>query len=110
VQFLEGDRAQPVITGFGGKGTPGYVPTTLTLCDGTLPAARQGDLVQSGGTGTLITLAPTPATPLLPGILAPALGIGLSYYVSFSAVPPTALSADPLYGAVSIGSSKVRCG
>lgn len=40
VQFLEGDRAQPVITGFVGKGGPGFGPVSLDLGGvGALPVA-----------------------------------------------------------------------
>lgn len=47
VEFLEGDRALPVITGFGGKGDPGWVPSRLTL-GGTEgeACARSGDNVE----------------------------------------------------------------
>jgi uncharacterized Zn-binding protein involved in type VI secretion len=46
VCFIDGDRAQPVITHFAGADGVGFVPTQLTL-GGTAgpPAARQGDAV-----------------------------------------------------------------
>lgn len=47
VEFVEGDRAQPVVTHFAGKGGPGWVPVSLTLGGATgAPAARQGDAVE----------------------------------------------------------------
>jgi hypothetical protein len=47
VEFLEGDRTMPVISGFGGKGDPGFVPERLTL-GGTEgeACARSGDAVE----------------------------------------------------------------
>ncbi len=46
VQFVDGDRAQPVITHFAGADGVGFVPTQLTLGgDSGPPAARQGDAV-----------------------------------------------------------------
>jgi hypothetical protein len=46
VEFIEGDRAQPIITGFVGAQGPGFVPVKLVL-GGTSgePAARKGDSV-----------------------------------------------------------------
>lgn len=47
VQFLEGDRAQPIVTAFAGKDGAGFVPTQLMLGGaGGAPAARQGDAVE----------------------------------------------------------------
>lgn len=48
VTFVEGDRAQPIIVGFVGKGGPGFVPARLTLgAEGSAPnAAREGDTVR----------------------------------------------------------------
>jgi hypothetical protein len=48
VQFVEGDRTLPVITGFAGKAGPGFVPTLLTLASTGSPpkAAREGDSVR----------------------------------------------------------------
>lgn len=46
VEFIEGDPTQPIITGYAGKGAPGFVPVGLTLGGTTgAPAARQGDTV-----------------------------------------------------------------
>ncbi len=48
VEFIEGDRRLPIVTGFAGKDSPGFVPSTLTLCT-TGPgarAAREGDTVR----------------------------------------------------------------
>jgi hypothetical protein len=106
LEFIEGDRTMPILAGFAGKDGVGHVPVSLTLCGSTQAAARQGDLVQSGGVGTVVTL--TPVATLLPGPLAPCVGIGLPYLISFDAVPPTPILAAPLYGAISTGSPKVR--
>ena len=47
VQFLEGDRAQPIVTGFVGADGPGFVAVQLTLGgESGAPAARQGDMVE----------------------------------------------------------------
>ncbi|MDF3069179.1 MAG: hypothetical protein K0R38_4780 [Polyangiaceae bacterium] len=46
VEFIEGDRTQPVVTHFVGKDTPGFVPRELVLCGGHQPVARQGDTVE----------------------------------------------------------------
>jgi hypothetical protein len=106
VEFVEGDRAQPIITHFAGKhdGGPG-VPVSLTLCGSTQRVARQGDLVQSGGVGTTIIIG-------LLGTGAPpnqAVVAGVPYPVSFS-LDPLAVGplAAPLYGAISTGSPKVK--
>ena len=60
VEFIEGDRTLPIVTHFAGKDGKGHVPVSLTLCGSEQAAARQGDLVQSGDPGTVITLAPIP--------------------------------------------------
>ena len=103
VEFIEGDRTQPIITHFAGKDGAGFVPVELVLCGGTQAVARQGDLVQSGGVGAALILTP------VSGPSPPALLPGVPYLVSFS-VDPLAVgpTAAPLYGAVSTGSSKVR--
>lgn len=49
VQFVDGDRSDPVVTGFAGRGSNGSIPNKLILCDDSgagLPAARQGDTVK----------------------------------------------------------------
>ena len=45
VCFIDGDRAQPAIVGFVGKGGPGWLPEELSLCDGNAGIARVGDIV-----------------------------------------------------------------
>jgi hypothetical protein len=46
VQFIDGDRAQPVVTHFVGRGGPGHSPTKLELGGATgAEAARKGDVV-----------------------------------------------------------------
>ena len=56
----------------------------LHFGDNTVPIARQGDFVTSGGPGTLIQFTP------MPGNLAPSVIPGVPYYVSFSSI------TDPL--------------
>jgi hypothetical protein len=47
VSFIEGDPAQPVVTGYGGVGVSGFVPASVVLGgDVGAPAARQGDTVE----------------------------------------------------------------
>ncbi len=58
VEFIEGDRAQPVITHFAGKAGPGFVPTKLALANGTKGAARVDDEVEvTIPTGTFLVAA-----------------------------------------------------
>jgi hypothetical protein len=47
VEFIEGDRAQPIITGFGGRQAPGFVPVGIVVGDPSeaKAAARVGDPV-----------------------------------------------------------------
>lgn len=68
VAFVEGDRAQPRIFGYPGKGETGHVPTELSICGGTAPAAFEGCWVDvtiptgtelgSNGSGPAITVLP----------------------------------------------------
>jgi len=47
VQFVDGERSQPVITHFAGKSGAGFVPVSLALGAASgPPAARQGDAVE----------------------------------------------------------------
>lgn len=91
LSFDNGDPSKPTAALF----DPGSV-ISITFADGTQANARQGDLVVSGGVGTVVTFAPVvPAGgPMVPG--AP-------YLVSFSEVPPTPILASPLYGSVATG-------
>jgi hypothetical protein len=109
VEFIEGDRSQPIITGYTGKGGPAFSPVELAFCESTLRAARQGDLVQSGGVGTVVVLQP------VTGVGAPpnnAVVAGVPHLISFASTPTDqagiATGAKPLYGAISTGSPKVR--
>ncbi len=102
VEFIEGDRTMPVITHFAGKDGIGHSPVSLTFCGSEQAVARQGDLVQIGGVGTVMTLAPIPPSA------SPTIVPGVPYLVSFSSVPPTPLLASPIYGAIATGSPKVR--
>jgi len=103
VEFVEGDRAQPIVTGFAGKDGTGHVPDSLTLCGSGQRAARQGDLVQSGGVGCSVILTGAPLSPaggLLPGV---------PYLCSFTTNPlDVGPLAKPLFGAISTGSPKVK--
>ncbi len=64
VAFVNGDRTRPIVSGFVGKGGPGFVPALLAICDagGDAPfAARVGDAVKvTFPIGTLLTSANTP--------------------------------------------------
>ncbi len=100
VEFVEGDRAKPIVTGFAGKDGTGFVPDALELCGGGQRVARQGDLVQCGGTGAQIVLT---GAPLPDGGVA----VGVPYLVSFSSL---AVPQAPLYGSISTGSPKVTSG
>lgn len=58
VEFVEGDRAQPVLVGFAGVGKPGFVPAQIQFRGSTDVAARVGDLISVGPQlGQTITLA-----------------------------------------------------
>lgn len=83
VEFIAGDRADPEITGFAGRGQDGFVPQGITIgaADDTAPlAARQGDMVTSllppmVVTGTMmIAGTPTPFTGVAMSALQQALG------------------------------------
>jgi hypothetical protein len=102
VSFVNGDPSMPRVLGFEHGSY-----TAIKAGDDGLPTARQGDLVQCGGPGTVLTIMPTAPIPVVtptgPGSIVPMTPIlGL---VSFSAIPPTGATADPLYGTVSTGSS-----
>jgi hypothetical protein len=106
VQFIEGDRELPVITHFAGKGGQGHVPVSLVLAGGKRRAARQGDLVQVGGPGTMCTLMP------VSGVGAPpnnAIVAGIPCFISFDTTPPAppGLTAKPLNGAIMTASPLV---
>lgn len=106
VEFIEGDRAQPIITGFVGNQGPGFVPDKLVLGGDSGPAAaRVGDKVSSGGAGTYVTFMP-PVTPPPPGPPPPVV-CGTAYWVSFDQTPPTNVLAAALAGAITTGSSIV---
>jgi hypothetical protein len=87
VQFVEGDRAQPIITGFAGQDASGFVPVQLTLGgkEGA-PVARQGDAVE-------VLLPPAVFTGTISG--APASGV-----LAFPVMKTS--------GIITAGSSKVK--
>lgn len=84
IEFIAGDRADPEITGFAGRGQPGFLPQNLLLgaTDDSAPlAARQGDMVTVPLppmviTGTLLIAGtPTEFTGVAISELQQALGI-----------------------------------
>lgn len=88
VQFIEGDRTRPVVTLFGGNGTPGWLPDTLTL-GGTSgpPIAREGDTVE-------VLLPPAIFTGTINGVPSP---------------PVPVFTGTKIVGMIVGGSFKVRC-
>lgn len=109
VEFIEGDRTQPMITHFAGKDGVGHVPVTLELCGNAFSAARMGDLVESGGPGLQVVLQP------IGGIGAPpnnAVVVGVPHFLTFSPVPlldvVAGTDAVPLNGAITTGSDHVK--
>lgn len=46
VEFIEGRRSRPIVTGYAPGDDPGHVPDELLLCAGANGAARQGDTVE----------------------------------------------------------------
>ena len=85
VEFIAGKASDPIVTGFAGKGEPGFVPTRLVLGAanaGSAPAAaRQGDTVRvpfppAIFSGTiLVSGVPSPATGAI--TFTPNFGIGV---------------------------------
>jgi hypothetical protein len=104
VEFVEGHRTMPIVTHFAGKDGTGFVPVSIAFCNSVQAAARQGDLVQSGGVGTIVTLVPVTGVGAAPNN---AVVCGVAHLISFSSTPPVPSAADPLYGAISTGSPKV---
>jgi hypothetical protein len=93
LEFVAGDRTQPIITGFAGKDGTGFVPISLGICEGPAPApaaARVGDAVQ-------VTLPPGPFSGTLNGVTP------ISGTITW-APPATA------QGTITAGSAKVRIG
>jgi len=108
VEFIEGDPGQPIVTHFVGQGGAGFAPVSISFCGSEQAAARQGDLVQSGGVGTTCVFLPVPP-PIGPAVPPPTMMPGVPYLVSFSSsAADLPLLAKPLYGAVATGSPKVR--
>jgi hypothetical protein len=103
VMFAGGDPGKPFVLGWEHGSFE-----SISLGDDGLPAARQGDTVECGGPGTVVTLMPTlpipVVTPVGPGSIVPMTPIVA--LISFSMVPPTPATADPLVGVISIGSDK----
>lgn len=95
VQFIDGDRAFPVVTHFAGKDEAGFVPVSLVLggSEGA-PAARQGDTVD-------VLLMPSPVTGNFTGLIGdvPATGVVMGV-VTFP--------SNKTLGIITAGSSKVK--
>lgn len=78
VSFVEGDKTQPIVTGFAGADGPGFVPVSLTLGgESGAPAARMGDIVECQLPPAAFTgsVGGAPATGVLTFTPAKALGI-----------------------------------
>lgn len=83
VGFDGGDPAKPYAEGWDGT-----TFTEVQIGNGTLPAARQGDMVLCGGPTTAVILTPVP-----PGVPAPpnaAIAAGMPCLMTFVQLPPTA--------------------
>ncbi len=100
--FAAGDPTRPFV------GSWEYDPSKVTLnsiFDGAQSLARVGDLVQSGGPGTIVTLMPLTLVGVPPNN---AIAAGIPCMISFSAIPPTPLSAAPLFGSIATGIPKFQ--
>jgi hypothetical protein len=86
IEFIEGDPAQPIVTAFAPKGAPGWVPVSLSLCDGQSPVARVGDVV----------------TVILP--------TGMTFLATISGTPTpcTVITSQTAVGVIGGGSPKVK--
>ncbi|MBA2724292.1 MAG: hypothetical protein H0U56_15670 [Methylibium sp.] len=96
--FDNGDPRKP----YAALWEPGSV-LGISFDGGSRPVTHLGALVTCGGPGTVVTLLP------LTGVGAPpnnAVVAGVPHLISFSVVPPTPASADPLFGSVSSGVDK----
>jgi hypothetical protein len=65
VEFIDGDPSEPIVTAFAPKGSGGFVPNSISLCDGQNPVARVGDTVTVFVAGPLLftgTVGGSPAT------------------------------------------------
>jgi hypothetical protein len=112
LQFKCAPNEQCTIAFEGGDPTRPFVATLGLASEyqGALPVVRQGDMVRSGGAGTLVAFYPM-ATPPIP----PLVTLGVPYLVSFGnalsvpprlPVPPPLQS--PLYGMSSTGSTRTK--
>jgi hypothetical protein len=101
VEFVEGDRAQPVLVGFAGKGKPGHSPESITFRDSGIAAAR---------VGSQVSVAPQVGQQIVLTAVSSAVGSG-AYTFTFSPVVVAADGAttvEPvLTGTVRDSSSKV---
>jgi hypothetical protein len=99
VMFEGGDPSKPFVLGWEHGSY-----SMINIGDNGRPVAHQGDLVQCGGAGTVVTLSPLSPIPSYPVI---ATMTPMQCLISFSMIPPTLASADPLVGVVSVGSDVV---
>lgn len=100
--FAAGDPTRPYVSVWE------YDPEKVTLnsiFDGAQSLARVGDLVQSGGPGTIVTLMPITLVGAPPNN---AIVAGVPCMISFSAIAPTPLSAAPLFGSIATGIPKFQ--
>lgn len=88
VEFVAGDPTDPIVTGFPGKGEPGFVPVSLSFGEGAAPVAHVGSAVS-------ILLPPA----LFTGV------IGTTPVTNYPVMPTGRYS-----GTVTTGSAKVRVG
>lgn len=104
VVFEDGNPAKPVVAAWD-MASPLVM---LTFAGGNQSVVRVGDLIQSGGPGTMcaITLTtPVPAPGFVIAPLTPLIG-----WISFSPIPPdpTGASCQPLYGVPMTGAPTVQ--
>lgn len=95
--YDEGNPSKPYASLF----DPGSV-NGIQFADGTQYIARQGDLIVAGGVGLVVSFSSVAGLP----VGAPpnnAVAVGIPYLMSFSAIPPTLASAEPLYGSIATG-------
>lgn len=100
--FAAGDPSRPFVCSWE------YDPEKVvinSIFDGAQSLARVGDLVQSCGPGTVVTLMPITFVGAPPNN---AITPGMPCFISFSAIPPTPTVATPAYGAIASGIPKFQ--
>jgi hypothetical protein len=94
LQFDNGDPGKP----FAALWETGSI-TSITFDGGTQKIARQGDLTQAGGPGTMCVLTGPAAPPNGACIM------GVPYAISFSMLPQP---QKPLYGVIATGAARLK--